>query len=169
MNKIALRAVARLTHINLGQATMVVRHNPLLGDEIHIEEELINLEEAINTYRMASGTLDQYPQMRIQLIREKRLILKHCLGLVVRMIHGNSLPREYNESDTSRAAKRLVQLVVADILRSGVAIEDEILDAVKPCISWRTRTLLVAEKTWSKAKESLALFLPDKLALPKFR
>jgi hypothetical protein len=168
MNKIALRAVARLTHINLGQATMIVRHNPLLGDEIHIEEELINLEEAINTYRMAADTLDQYPHMRIQLIREKRLILKHCLGLVVRMIHGNALPREYDENDTSRATKRLVELVVADIHRSGVAIDDDILKAVRPCISLRTRLGFAAEKIWDKTRDTLPLFLPNKLALPKF-
>ena len=165
MKKGALRAIARLTHINLRQAAMVVRHNPLLGDEIHIEQELVNLEEAIKTYQMAGETLNQYPEMRAQMIHEKRIILKHCIGLVLRMIHGNRLPRPYSEDDTHTATKRLVQLVVSDIHRNGVAIDGELLTAVRPFVSWRTRWSLT-EKPWQGLSlPPVSSLLPRKLVL----
>jgi hypothetical protein len=164
MKKGALRAIARLTHINLKQAAMMVRQNPLLGDEIHIEQELVNLEEAIKTYQMAGETLDHYPEMRAQMIHEKRLILKHCIGLVLRMIHGNRLPHPYSEDDTQTATKRLVQLVVSDVHRNGVVIDGELLTAIRPFVSWRMRWSL-AEKPWHGLNISLSSLLPHKVVL----
>ena len=158
MDKKAIKAVARLTHINLTQAITVVRHNPLLGDEIFIEEELINLEEAIQAHRMASDTLEKYPEMKLQMISEKRLILKHCIGLVLRMLQGRRLPREYSAQDTQVAIRKLVRLVIKDVSQNEVAMDETTLEAVRPFMGWRMRVAVIEQvilRVWSGVVASL--------------
>lgn len=139
MNRLVLKAVARLTHVDIRDAVSIVRKNPILGDEIHIEEELINLEEAISTYHLAGSSLDAYPDMKQHLLREKRLVLKHCIGLIARMIQGKELPRAYTVVDVNNAVRRLVRLVVRDAERANIRIDDEVMRVMHPLLSFRQR------------------------------
>ncbi|HVS59007.1 MAG TPA: hypothetical protein VHD60_04740 [Candidatus Saccharimonadales bacterium] len=164
MDKVALRAVARLAHINVYDAYTVVRHNPLLGEEIHIEEELINLEELIKTYHMGGGSLNRYPSMKQHILREKRLVLKHCIGLIIRMLQGKRLPRSYTSVDIKHAIRRLVRLVIEDAQKAHIRLDDEVLHGVQPLLSWRQRYAY-----WDKPRLSLRLPIPTWLALPKLR
>lgn len=147
MNKLAVKAVAKLAHVNVQEATTVVRKNPVLGDEIHIEEELINLEESIKTYYLAAKTLENYPDIKKHVISEKRMILKHCIGLVVRMMQGRAAPRPYTSEDINRAVRQLVRLVVKDAQRANIRIDDEIVEVVQPLLNLRQRYALT-DKPW---------------------
>lgn len=63
MNHKVLKAIARLTHIDPAAAIKSKRHNPILDAEIHIEEELINLQESLDSYYAAGDSLRQYPKV----------------------------------------------------------------------------------------------------------
>jgi len=161
----AIIALAKLTHVNLAQAMTVIRHNPLLGDEIHIEEELINLEEAIHTFRMAGETLDDYPDMKQQLLHERRLILKHCFGLVLRMLQGKQLPRTYTPQDTQAAVRKLIKLIVVDIHRSHVVIDENILASLRPFVAWHVRFVEMKRHYQRLASSLPELLTPKRIAL----
>jgi hypothetical protein len=141
LNKTALRAVAQLAHIDIASSIRVVRRHPLFDDEIHIEEELINYQEAMQAYH-AMNTLQEYPEIRAHVAQEKRLILKHCVGLLVRMMYRKRLPRHYTEEDTQFATKKLLRLVVEDSYRAGKQIDSRILNSIWPMITWRQRIRL---------------------------
>src|SRR5687767_2020329 len=83
---VALKAISQLTRIDVQEAAQTVRRNPLLDEEIHIDEELINLEEAFNIYKTAGKDLRNYPHVRKHMMREQYFILKHTIGLVCRMM-----------------------------------------------------------------------------------
>ena len=145
MHKLALKAIAQLTHVDIANAVHVVRTNPLLEDEINIEEELINLQESLHGTYAAGDTLYQYPAMQQHVVAERRLILKHCIGLIARMLHGKSLPRPYNQEDTIQALRKLVQLIVEDAQRTGKRLDAEAIRMLKPFMSFRQR---VAMRQW---------------------
>ncbi|MDB5181531.1 MAG: hypothetical protein JWP13_294 [Candidatus Saccharibacteria bacterium] len=142
MNKAALKAVAKLTHIDLVSAVKSKRHNPILDSEIHIEEELINLKESFDTYYTAEESIRNYPQMHIHVTREKRAIMKHCIGLVIRMINGNKLPRPYTKHDIDFAVRRLVQTTVEEARRAGRKLDDDVMEIFRPYLSLRQRIAL---------------------------
>lgn len=140
--KRTLSALAQLTNINIKEAKQVTRHHPLLNEEINIEEELVNLEEAFSTYETAAKTLKQYPQLSRHMVVEQRTILKHCVGLVARMIQGKSLPRKYDHDDISYALMKLVRLIVREALRVGKRIDKETLHSFEPYLTPRQRLKL---------------------------
>jgi hypothetical protein len=146
MNKPALKSVvwaaAQLTRIDPVIAVKSRRHNPILDTEIHIEEELINLKESIESYNAAGETLRQYPKMDAHISREKRAILKHCIGLTVRMLHGRALPRPYTRSDIEYAVRKLVQLIVFEAKAQDKKLDDEVLARFRPYLTVRQRVAL---------------------------
>lgn len=142
MNKAALRAIARLAHIDIASAVQTTRHNPILDSEVHIEEELINLQESLDSYYAAGDTIHKYPQMYQHLAQERRQILKHCLGLIVRMMHGKRLPRPYHKEDVDYAVKRLVQLVVEEARRAGKRLDQKTVEIFRPYLTVRQRIAL---------------------------
>jgi hypothetical protein len=142
----ALRAIAKLTNIDLAAAVKAKRHNPILDSEIDIEEELINLKESLDTFHSAGETLREYPKMYAHIVRERRAIMKHCLGLAARMLHGRALPRPYSKRDADEAIARLVQLVVLETKRAGQRLDDELLDVFRPFLTVRQRVIL---RDWS--------------------
>lgn len=146
MNKAALKAVSRLTRIDLITAVRTKRHNPILDSEIHIGEELINLQESLDSYYAAGETLQQYPKVRSHIAREKQVILKHCIGLIVRMMHGRALPYAYSQKDIEYSVRKLVQLVFEEARRTGKRIDDETIEIFKPFLSLRQR---VEMREWS--------------------
>jgi len=68
--KQALTAVASVANVDIRRAALSTRRQPLFNEEIHIEEELINLEEAIKHYHLAAQTLKKYPEMRRHTLKE---------------------------------------------------------------------------------------------------
>jgi hypothetical protein len=138
----AVRAMAKLTHIDLVSAIKSKRHNPIMDREILIEEELINLQESLDSYHSAGDNLRQYPKMYAHVSQEKRAILQHCIGLVVRMMHGRKFPRAYTKQDIDDSLRRLVQLVIDETRRAGKQIDTEIMDAVRPYLTVRQRVAL---------------------------
>ncbi len=139
MNKAALKAVSRLTRIDLVSAARTKRHNPILDSEIHIEEELINLQESLDSFYAAGDTLKQYPKIRQHITKEKRAITKHCIGMIVRMMHGRSLPHSYSQKDMEAALQKLVQLVVEEARRTGKRIDEDMIEVFRPFLSVRQR------------------------------
>jgi hypothetical protein len=137
-----IRAMARLTHIDPEVALSSKRHNPILDREIHIEEELINLKESLESLATASDSLRDYPKMYQYIAREKRAIMKHCFGLVVRMMHGWALPRPYTKDDIDFAVRRLIQLIVSEAQRAGKRLDEDVLDAFRPFLTVRQRLAL---------------------------
>ncbi len=137
--KIALRAVARVAGIKISEAVRFKRYNPLFGEELHIDEELINLEEALRSYQKATETIDNYPKIRKHLLRERKAILKHCLGLVARMLYGHRLPREYQPRDINYAIRKITQLLVDDARQTGYTLTASTIEALRPFMSWRQR------------------------------
>lgn len=138
----ALRAIAKLTQIDLVVAVKSKRHNPILDAEIHIEEELINLQESVESLAAAGDTVHRYPKMYSYISREKRAIMKHCIGLVARMLYGKKLPRPYTKADIDEALRRLVQLIVLEKRRSGRQIDDELMEVFRPFLTVRQRVAL---------------------------
>ncbi len=143
-----LLAVAKMANVNIQEAAGIVRRNPLLGEEIHIDEELINLEEAVAATR-ASEDLHEYPVVRQHLIRDQRQMLKHCIGQIARMIHGRRLPRQYSQQDTIQALTRLIRLLVDEKLQRGKQIERSTLQIVEPFLSLSQRRNLGEWKSFS--------------------
>lgn len=140
--KHALVKLAQLSAVDMKRATASSRRHPLWDEEIHIEEELINLDESLTTHRVAEDTLREYPSMYKHLLKEQRAILNHCVGLIARMIKGDNLPRSYSEADTTYALTRLTRLIVAEALRVGRQIDEEVLEALKPFLSLQQRLQL---------------------------
>jgi hypothetical protein len=139
MHRLALKAIAKLTRIDIRSAEQTTRQNPILESEIHIEEELINLQESLDTYYTAGDTLRSYPKIRSHFLQERESILKHCIGLVERMLHGRKLPYSYTAGDVDHAIKRLVQMVVEDSRRTGRRIDRDIMDIFLPFMTVRQR------------------------------
>ncbi len=172
MNKAALKAVSRLTRIDLVSAARTKRHNPILDSEIHIEEELINLQESLDSFYAAGETLEQYPKVRSHIAREKRAITKHCIGMIVRMMHGRALPHPYTQQDIQFALQKLVQLVVDEACRTGKRIDRDMMEVFRPFLSVRQR---VAMKEWGVDLLVQASQLPrvmnlvDRFPTPKTR
>lgn len=154
--KVALKAIAQLAEVDLNEATTIVRRNPLLEEEIHIDEELINLEETIVSNRVASESLRSYPTVRKHLLVEQRVMLKHCFGQIARMMQGRRLPRRYTEKDITFATTKLVRLIVNEALRVGKAIDDDVLEAIKPFLTIRQRIEL---REWGSFSPSIYLEL----------
>jgi hypothetical protein len=137
--KQALKAAAKLANVDLQTAATTVRQNPILGEEIHIEEELLNLEEALATNRAAEDSLKDYPTLHNHIVREQRLMLKHCFGQAVRMLQGRRLPRKYSSKDIEYAISKLIQILIGEAIRVGKHIDKEILETVKPFLTMRQR------------------------------
>jgi hypothetical protein len=137
--KQALSALADLVRVNIKDATKITRQHGLWEEEIHIEEELINLEEAFATNIAAQQSLRDYPAMRLNLIREQRAILTHCIGLLARMAHGAHMPRAYDQRDLHDSMKRLTRLIINEALRVRKSVNKEILAALQPYMTRRQR------------------------------
>jgi hypothetical protein len=142
MNSTTLKAIARLTRIDPALAVRSKRHNPILDSEIHIEEELINLKESLDSYHAAGETLREYPKVHAYVAREKRAIMKHCLGLLIRMSRGRVMPRPYTRAEADDALRRFVRLVVDETHRTGRKLPDDILPALRPYLTMRQRVAL---------------------------
>lgn len=139
MHQLALRAIARLAQIDIGSAAVTIRQNPILESEIHIEEELINLQESLDTYYTAGDTLRSYPKIRTYFLLERDAILRHCIGLTVRMLRGRRLPYSYNAADIDHAIRRMIQLIVEDCRRTGRRIDHDMMEIFKPFMTVRQR------------------------------
>lgn len=139
MYKLALKAIAKLTQIDIQAAAKTTRYNPILDSEIHIDEELINLQESIDTYHTAGDTLQKYPKVRAHILRERCTILKHCIGLIERMLRGRKLTHTYSPEDIDYAVRRLISLIVADARRADQRIDDEIMEVLRPFMTLRQR------------------------------
>jgi hypothetical protein len=142
MNKRALKTVARLAHVDLVSAVRTTRFNPLLESEINVDAELINLKESIESYYSAGESLRDYPQIYEHISQEKREILKHCFGLVTRMLLGKKLPLPYTREDTDFALRRLVQLIVGEARYAGKRLDQEMINIFRPYLSLRQRLQL---------------------------
>lgn len=140
-------AIARVVRVDLNESLKVERLQPLFKEEIHIEEELINLEEAIKTYHIALPTLMKYPDMHRHQIKERRQIMTHCIGLVFRMLQKRKLPRNYTAKDTNFAVQKMVNLIVTDAHKVGYQIEDQSLEDMKPHMNLKSK-LLTGKITW---------------------
>lgn len=139
MHKLALKAVASLARIDVQTAAQTVRQNPILETEIHIDEELINLKETLDSYYAAGGTIRRYPSVRLHVLRERRDILRHCIGLIDRMLRGRKLPHSYSVKDIDRAIRHLVQLMIEDCRRTGRQIDQDLIEIFRPFMSVRQR------------------------------
>jgi hypothetical protein len=137
-----LRTVAKVAQIELVTAVKSKRHNPILDAEIHIEEELINLQESVASLAAAGDTVHRYPKMYSYIAREKRAILKHCIGLVTRMVYGKNLPRPYTRADVDHALRKLVQLIVLEAKRAGRQLDDDIMATLRPFLTVRQRVAM---------------------------
>jgi hypothetical protein len=142
MNKRALKTVAQLAHVDLMSAIQTRRISPLLESEINIDEELINLKESIESYYTAGDTIRHYPKMYEHAVKEKRDIMKHCFGLVVRMMMGKRLPLPYNREDIDMAVRRLIQLVVEETRLAGKRLDNEMIETFRPYLNMRQRVAL---------------------------
>lgn len=141
--KIELKAIAKLAGVNMQRAAKVVRKNPLLREEVHIQESLVNLEESLESFKAAEGTLDRYPNVRVHVLKEQRLILHHCIGSIFRMLQGeHSLPAPYTDKEIARYLTRLIRLVVGETMRSSDKIDNEVLEIVSPYLNWHQRFLI---------------------------
>ena len=166
MYKLALSTVAKLEHVNLKEAIVTVRTNPILDNELSIEEELINLGESIAGYRAAANSLSAYPEIRRHIVAERRVIVKHCLGLIIRMIQGRRLPYRYDSDDISRAIRRLVRLIVTDVRKTGISLDGEMVQPLWPFLSLRQKILLYE---WRLALRASVGKIPLFGTLPSFR
>lgn len=135
----ALHALADLVRVNIKDAHTITRNHGLWEEELHIEEELINLREAFATNIAASESLRAYPKMRMNFVKEQRAILGHCIGLLSRMVAGGVLPREYDQRDVAYAMTRLVRMITDEALRVGKHIDAEVLAVLRPYMSMRQR------------------------------
>jgi hypothetical protein len=142
--KLALKAVAKLANVNMSEAANTIRRHPLLEEEIHIEEELINLQEALNSSEIASETLHRYPAVRKHIIAEQRAILKHSIGMIDRMLQNRRLPRQYTQQDVQFSMRKLIRLLVGEAHRVNKEIDEDILEIIKPHLSWRQRLSYVS-------------------------
>lgn len=140
--KLALKAAAQLADINIRSAATTVRHNPLFDEEIHIEEELIHLEEVLAGRAVVADSLKRYPKVRRHMMAERKEVMEHCVGLIIRMLQGRRLPRRYSEKDTEYAVTKLIRLIVDEARRIEKEIDEDIMAVIKPFLSWRQRVAL---------------------------
>jgi hypothetical protein len=147
--RVEAKALARLANINIDKATQYVRRNPLFGDEIHIDDELVNLQEGLHHYFMAAHTLKQFPSLDKHTNDELRAILVHCVGLIGRMATGKPLPRSYTKDDTKQAIKELCRTLVSTVMRTGHVrhVDQEVIDILRPYMTITQRRYF--EKTRS--------------------
>jgi hypothetical protein len=111
--------LARLTGVDIEKAAQVVRKHPVYGDEIHIDEELINLHETAEHYLQTLGSLKSYPTMEIHLKKELQAMTFHCLGMLWRMIKGQKLPLEYDERDLKYGVRELTRALIEIVQKTG--------------------------------------------------
>lgn len=142
----ALKAIAKLTGIDLNVAAATTRRQPLFDEEIHIDEELINLQETFWSMQRGRDTLKNYPRMLRHAVHEQEQIMKHCIGQVVRMARGQRMSRDYSQKDTTYAMTKLVRILMSEAMRSKQTIEDDVLEAIRPYLSIRQRLML---REWS--------------------
>lgn len=147
--KVELKAVAQLADLDMKTALVSTRRHPLWEEEIHIEEELINLQEAFETHAAADESLTQYPKLRRHLVREQRTILRHCVGLIARMQKKQRLPREYDEQDLTYAITKLTRLLITEAMRVDKKIDEEIIEILRPFLSLKQRLQLRQWKSFS--------------------
>lgn len=152
MNRLALKAIARLTRVDMKTAAQTIRHNPILDSEITIDEELINLKESMESYHIARQTLRVYPKMRMHYLYERQAIMVHCIGLVQRMLQGRKLQFSYSAADIDRSIGRLIELLLDDARRTGRRIDRDVLDVFAPFMSIRRRVVM---RQWG-----IDMFLP---------
>lgn len=76
--------------------------------------------------------------MRRHVLRERRLILQHCIGLLGRKMISNKQPGG-NADEAKEGMKQLAQLIVLDAQRGGYTISSETLIVLKPLMRWRQR------------------------------
>lgn len=145
MNKLALKAIAKFSRIDINAAAQTTRRNPILDSEINIDEELINLKESLDSYYVAGDTLRSYPTIRQHFLHERQAILQHCIGLVERMLRGRRMQYAYTAADIDHAIRRLIHLLVEDARRTGRRIDTDIMDIFVPFMSIRQR---VAMRQW---------------------
>lgn len=142
MNKRAMKAVARLAHIDLKSALGTHRISPIMEREVNVDEELINLRESVETYYTAGETIREYPQMYEHAVQEKREITKHCFGLIVRMMLGRNLPLPYTREDVDHAVRRLVQIIVDEARYAGKRLDEEMIQIFRPYLTMKQRIAL---------------------------
>lgn len=136
----AVKAIADIYKIQISDAAVFLRNNPLFGNEIHIDEELINLEEMIRTYWQSDLAFKKkYPALHRHLATERYESLKHTIGLIVRMIGGKPLPFEYSKSDCDYALRRLARLTVFELQATGIKVDKRLLQKFQPFLSVRQR------------------------------
>ena len=139
MQTLALKGIAKVTSIDIPTAVRTTRQNPILDTEIHIDEELINLKESLDSYHTAGATLNDYPTIRSHILIERRTIMQHCIGLVVRMLYGKKLPYDYTQEDIDHAIRQLVHLIIIDCRRAGQRIDRDIMEVFQPFMTVRQR------------------------------
>lgn len=152
--KHALKAIADVYHIELHEAAQYRRQNPLIGDEIQIEQELVNLEEAMQAYWSARGAFTKYPQIHQHLAIERHQALKHCIGLLVRMLKQEPLRHPYEQKDIALALRRLARLVCDELKAAGREMDRKTVHVLAPLLSWRQRL----EKRSGKMSVRIARF-----------
>ena len=109
-----------------------------MGREITLEEELINLKESYDTLRVARESLERYPEMMFHMEQERRVILKHCIGLLYR----KSQERHSSEDELTEGIKGLVRLIIQEMKYTGKRVNYEIINKLRPYMPWHRRILL---------------------------
>lgn len=137
--KLALQAAAKVADITMAEAARTVRKHPLLEEEIHISEELINLEESLQTHGVGSEVLKSYPKLQRHIQAEQKQIIKHSIGLIDRMLHQRRLPRHYTRHDTEYSLKKLIRLIVAEAQLVNKEIDDDVMKLLRPFLTRRQR------------------------------
>ena len=139
--KIEIRALSRIVGIDVDDAEKTIRKNPLFGDEIHINEELINLDESLKHYLAAAPTLKKYPKLEKHLKQELKSILTHCLGLIVRMSRRRSVPFSYDEDTVKWSVTRLCRTIVdgAIYARKARRLDRDAVEVLYPLLSVKQR------------------------------
>lgn len=137
--KHAVKAIADIYKIELNDAARYVRRNPLLGEEIPIYQELANLEEAMQSYWSAHKSFEQFPKVHQHLATERHQALKHCIGLIVRMIRHEKLAQPYDQKDIALAVKRLARLVCDELAAAGREMDRKTKHVLYPLLTWRQR------------------------------
>jgi hypothetical protein len=139
-----ITTIAKLARIDPDKAGKAIRRHPVFGDEIHIDEELINLREAMQHYIDAGKAVKQYPAVEKHLRNEVKTIFTHCIGLVQRMIDGKPLPHSYTNDDIDAAIKQLIRILVDVGLANGrlQMCSRRIVAMLEPYMTFRQRSRL---------------------------
>ncbi len=155
---IALKAVADIYNIKISEASQYLRKNPLLGHEIHIDEELANLEEAVFNYWSAEKSFKQkYPKLHQHLASERSAALNHSIGLIMRMIKGQKLPFPYTQADATFALRKLTGVAMYEVQAAGHTLDEKTLRKIRPLMNWRQRLALKSDGTERRTFNSVSL------------